>query len=179
MHPLLPTGGPRDCILQEVAATLRSASGDITNIETVLAASSVCADDIADEFGSETGLVMALTDAAVLTTLEALDDCTTEAGFRNSLLAFGNRVTDRDSGAQLKHLYRIALSDAVGDADIGRTFYRHGPGLVRDELSRFFSSARASGIGLSGDSHRLASHLMSLLRASWDFSGTASGDDRC
>lgn len=176
IHSCRPADDQRYAILRDVAYAIRNADSDITSIEAVIAATEVTSQNIASKFGDTSGLIIALAEMVAMSMLQPLEDCTTEAGFRKSLLEFGSRVTDEYSGPQLKRLHRIALTDVIRNTGVGRDFYKHGPGLVQNELARFFRSAQAAGIVLSDDSHRLASHLMALLRAGWDLSGTAPQD---
>lgn len=91
------------------------------------------------------------------------------------------RVSDEHSAAQLKCLYRIALTEVIRNTGIGRDFYLHGPAFVTTGLARFIEHAQAAGIVREDDSRNLASHLMALLRADLDLSDRsppASLDER-
>jgi hypothetical protein len=171
--PRKSSGARRDAILQDLAEAIRNVDGDPTNIESVIAASSTSQQEVIARFGSTSALLVALMEKVARTMLQPLGYCRNEEEFRASLREFGNRMTDEHSGLQLQRLYRIALTGVIRDASVGRDAYRHGPGLVKDELARFFRAAQATGIALSGDSHRLASHLMALLRARWSLAEIA------
>jgi AcrR family transcriptional regulator len=171
--PRKSSGARRDAILRDVAEAIRTVDGDPTNIESVIAASSIGQQEVVDQFGSTSALLISLMEKVARSTLQPLRYCRSEEEFRASLLEFGKRMTDQNSGLQLQRLYRIALTGVIRDASVGRDAYRHGPGLVKDELARFFRAAQSAGIALSGDSHRLASHLMALLRARWSLAGAA------
>lgn len=163
----------RHAILKEVADALQAASGrSITNIQGVIAATTIASQEIVDEFGDSSGLMRALADMLAKSMLEPLDECTTEASFQQKLLAFADRVTDEHLALQLRCLYRIALTEVIRNTGTGMHFYKHGLGLVTAELARFFKGAQASGIVLEEDSRHLASHFMALLRANLDLSGT-------
>ena len=166
----------RHTILSEVADALRAADSGVRSIEAVIATTDLGAQEIADAFGNTHGLVIALAEMLAASMLEPLEGSTTAASFRPKLIAFGHRVTNVYSAAQLKRLYRIALTEVIRNTGIGRDFYKHGPGLLTAELARFFEAARAAGIVLEEDSHALASHLLALLRASFDLSDTFPSD---
>lgn len=166
----------RYTILSEAADALRVADSGITSIEAVIATTDLSSQEIADAFGSNRGLVIALAEMLAASMLEPLEGCTTVASFRQKLLAFGHRVTNEHSASQLKSLYRIALTEVIRNTGIGRDFYRHGPGLLTDGLARFFKDAQTAGIVLEEDCHALASHLLALLRASFDLSDTFPSD---
>ncbi len=176
IHPRRSSGARRDAILQDVADAIRTVDGDPTNIESVIATSNSSQQEVVVQFGSASGLVIALMEKVARSMLQPLVYCRNEDEFRRSLLEFGYRVTDETSGLQMQRLYRIALTGIIRDASVGRDAYRHGPGLVKDELARFFRAAQAAGVDLTGDSHRLASHLMALLRAKWSLAGIAPRD---
>ena len=173
MHtaPLITTANRRNAILIEVANALRAAGSDITNIQTVIAATTVSPQEIVDEFGDLGRFMIALVEALATSMLEPLDDCSTEASFQQKLLAFGNRVTGEHVAPQLKCLYRIALTEVIRNTGVGMSFYKHGLGLVTTELARFFRCSQAAGIVLEEDSRHLASHFMALLRANLDLPG--------
>ncbi|QSX74192.1 TetR/AcrR family transcriptional regulator C-terminal domain-containing protein [Lysobacter arenosi] len=171
--PRNASGARRDAILRDVADAIRNVDGDPTNIESVIAASNTRQQEVVAQFGSSSGLLIALMEKVARSTLEPLGYCRNEEEFRANLLEFAIRMTNEHSGLQLQRLYRIALTGVIRDASVGRDAYRHGPGLVKDELARFFRAAQSAGIDLSGDSHRLASHLMALLRARWSLVGVA------
>jgi hypothetical protein len=168
----MPPANRRDAILIEVADALRAAGSGITSIQAVIAATTISSQEIADEFGDSSALMIALVEMLATSMLEPLDDCTTETSFQQKLLAFGNRVTDERVAPQLKCLYRIALTEVIRNTGTGLHFYKHGLGLVTAELARFFRGAQAAGIVLEEDSRHLASHFMALLRADLDLSGT-------
>ncbi len=165
--PRRSSGARRDAIVRDIADAIRNVDGEPTNIESVIAASRSSQQEVVAAFGSTSALVFALLDKVARSTLQPLGCCRNEDEFRRSLVEFGCRMTDECSGLQLQRLYRIALTGVIRDASVGRDAYRHGPGLVKEELARFFRAAQAAGIGLTGDSHRLASHLLALLRARW------------
>ena len=154
MHtaPLITTANRRNAILIEVANALRAAGSDITNIQTVIAATTVSPQEIVDEFGDLGRFMIALVEALATSMLEPLDDCSTEASFQQKLLAFGNRVTGEHVAPQLKCLYRIALTEVIRNTGVGLSFYKHGLGLVTTELARFFRGSQAAGIVLEEDS---------------------------
>ena len=171
--PPMSAANRRHAILIEVANALRTASSGTTNIQAVIAATTISPQEIVHEFGDSSGLMIALAKMLATSMLEPLDDCTTEASFQQKLLAFGNRVTDEHLASQLKCLYRIALTEVIRNTGIGLHVYKHGLGLVTAELARFFRGAQAAGIVLEEDSLHLASHFMALLRANLDLSGAS------
>ncbi|HSV58682.1 MAG TPA: TetR/AcrR family transcriptional regulator C-terminal domain-containing protein [Variovorax sp.] len=166
----------RYTILSEVADALQAADSGVRSIEAVIAKTDLSVQEIADAFGSNDGLVIALAEMLAASMLEPLEGSTTAASFRPKLIAFGHRVTNEHSASQLKNLYRIALTEVIRNTGIGPDFYKHGPGLLRDELARFFEAARSAGIVGEEDSHYLASHLLALLKASFDLSDTFPSD---
>ncbi|RST48897.1 TetR/AcrR family transcriptional regulator C-terminal domain-containing protein [Variovorax sp. MHTC-1] len=166
----------RHAILKEMADALRSASSGITSIEAVIATTNVTPQEIGNAFGDNQGLLVAIAEALAVSMLEPLDDCTTEVAFRQKLLAFGHRVTDEYSASQLKNLYRIAVTEVIRNTGVGCDFYNHGPGLLTAGLTRFFKAAQTAGIAVGQDSRNLASHLLALLRASFDLSDTFPAD---
>lgn len=170
------TENRRQTILREVADALRTADSGITSIEAVIATTNVTSQQVGDAFGSNQGLLVALAQTLASSMLEPLDDCTTEASFRERLLAFGHRVTDVYSASQLKNLYRIAVTEVIRNTGIGCDFYNHGPGLLTAGLTRFLKAAQMAGIAAGQDSRSLASHLLALLRASFDLSDTFPPD---
>jgi hypothetical protein len=166
----------RYTILSEVADALRAADSGLRSIEAVIATTDLSSQEIADAFGSNHGLVIALAEMLAASMLEPLEGCTTAPSFRRKLLAFGHRVTNENSASQLKNLYRIALTEVIRNTGIGRDFYKHGPGLLTAGLARFFKAAQTDGIDLEEDCHALASHFLALLRASFDLSDTFPSD---
>ncbi len=173
----------RAAMLREVADALRGATGEATHIQAVIAHTSLSHGEIVAQFGSVGGLVTALADMFgrfMLAPLDGNPNDRTDAEFTRKLVAFGRRVVDPAGAAQLKALYRVALADSIREPALGRTFYRHGPGLVMEGLSRFLSDARDAGLRLRGDSRLLASHLMALLRIDLglpeDDAGAGSGE---
>lgn len=166
----------RYAILSEMADALRCADLDVSNIQAVIAATRFSLQDIVDEFGSTSHLFNAMVETASTSLLEPLDDCTNELSFQQKLLAFAHRATDAYSAVQLRCLYRIAVTDDIRNAGMGRDFHHYGPGLVADGLTRFFMAAQEAGIGLEEDSRRLASHLMALLRANLDISAPLTSE---
>ena len=166
----------RFTILSEVAHALRTADSGVRSIEAVIATTDLSSQEIADEFGSNQGLIIALAEMLAVSMLEPLEGCTTTASFRRKLIDFGHRVTNEHSASQVKSLYRIALTEVIRNTGIGRDFYKHGPGLLTDGLARFFKAAQTDGIDLEEDCHALASHFLALLRASFDLSDTFPSD---
>jgi hypothetical protein len=166
----------RYTILSEVADALRTADSGIRSIEAVIAATDLGSQEVADAFGGNDGLVIALAEMLAASMLEPLEGFTTAASFRQKLVAFGHRVTNVHSASQLKNLYRIALTEVIRNTGIGRDFYQHGPGLLTAGLARFFKAAQTAGIVQEEDCHALASHFLALLRASFDLSDTFPSD---
>jgi hypothetical protein len=161
-------------ILDEAAEALRTAGSDITDIESVVAMMRrTTARQIDDEFGGMDGLVAALAEQLCASMLEPLDRPPTAASFKGQLLEFADRLVDAYSFSHLRGLYRIAVAAATRLADHGRTFYLHGPGLLTTELARFISDAHDAGLIRTGDSPRLANHLVALLRADMNLSDPA------
>jgi hypothetical protein len=166
----------RYTILSEVADALGAADSGIRSIEAVIATTGLESQEIVDAFGSNQGLVIALAEMLAASMLEPLEGCTTAASFRRKLVAFGHRVTNEHSASQLKSLYRIALTEVIRNTGIGREFYQHGPGSLTAGLARFFEAAQRAGIVLEENCDALASHLLALLRASFDLSDTFPSD---
>jgi hypothetical protein len=166
----------RYTILNEVADALRAADSGITSIEAVIATTDLDTQEIADAFGNNRALVIALAEMLAASLLEPLEGVTTAASFRQQLLAFGHRVTNEHSASQLKSLYRIALTEVIRNTGIGPDFYKHGPGRLTAGLARFFEAARTAGIVGEEESHYLASHFLALLRVSFDLSDTFPSD---
>ena len=169
-------GNRRYTILSEVADALHAADSGVRSIEAVIATTDLSVQEIADAFGNNRALVIALAEMLAASMLEPLAGSTTTASFRPKLIAFGDRITNEYTASQLKNLYRIALTEVVRNTGIGPDLYKHGPGLLTDELARFFDAARTAGIVLEEDSHYLASHLLALFRASFDLSDTFPSD---
>ena len=171
-----PAVNRRYTILSEVADALWAADSGIRSIEAVIATTDLGSREIADAFGDNRGLVIALAEMLAASMLEPLEGSTTAASFRRKLIAFGHRVTNEHSVAQLKSLYRIALTEVIRNTGIGREFYKRGPGSLTAGLARFFKAAQTAGIVLEEDCDALASHFLALLRASFDLSDTFPSD---
>jgi AcrR family transcriptional regulator len=164
----------RYAILREVADALPG-TGFATDLATIVASCGVSRREVVREFGGMDRLLLAL--AAMLTTslLESLSACATEAMLLERLRGFAARMGGGKSGLQLRRLHRLALAATAGDGVQGEAFYRQGPGLVLDELARFFRSAQYAGFLPAGDSRRLAGHFLALVRGGWH--GGDVGDD--
>ena len=166
----------RSLILGEVASALQAADRRVTDIESMIAAAGVSPQSITDEFGGTNGVVVALVDRLSASMLEPLGRCTSEAAFRDGLLAFAVRVTDEGAALQLRTLYRIAVTEAIRNTGLGRDFYRHGPGFLVSELAAFIDDAHEHGIVDSESSLSLAGHFMAILRPHLDLSDMFSSD---
>jgi hypothetical protein len=165
----------RYAILRSVADALRD-DDDATGIAPVLAAAGVSRRELAREFGGIGQLLVSLAAMFAASLLEPLAACTTEAALLSRLRDFAGRMLDGSPGLQLRRLHRIALAEAAGDPALGRAFYRQGPGMVADELSRFFRAAQYVGLLPAGDCRRLADHFIALLRCRWQLAGQARGE---
>lgn len=165
----------RYAILRSVADALREDDG-ARDIAAVVVAAGVSRHEIVREFGGVHRLLASLAAMFAASLLEPLAACTTEASLLARLRDFAARMLDGSPGPQLRRLHRLALAEAAGDPGLGRAFYRQGPGMVVDELSRFFRAAQYVGILPAGDSRRLADHFLALLRARWQLAGLAGGE---
>lgn len=165
-------------MIRRVADALHAADHGATSIQALIRATPVAPQDIADEFGDADGLVVAVVQSIADWMLQPLERDPAGATFRERLVEFGRRATDEYSGLRLKHLYRIAVTDAIRSKGIEEAFYRHGPERVRDGLARFFASAQAAGLPLEGDSRRFAGYFLAMLRTGWDLSDLSGARDR-
>jgi AcrR family transcriptional regulator len=167
--PQLAAEDRRHTILKEVMDALKTTDTSITSIEAVIASTDVSPHEIVEHFASTQGLLFALMRMRSTSMLEPLDGCASNDEFRHKLRAFGYRVFDEYASAQLHGLYRIAVTEAIRNAAVGREIYKHGPGTVTSELARFINTAQRGGIASQAEgSHTLASHLLALLRTNLD-----------
>lgn len=168
----------RYAILRTVADTLRDDGGDggAAGIAAVVTAAGVSRRELVREFGGADRLLVALAAMFAAALLEPLAACTTEAALLARLRDFAARMLGGSPGMQLRRLHRLALVEAAGDPALGHAFYRQGPGMVADELSRFFRAAQYAGIVPAGDSDRLAGHFLELLRSRWHLAGEVHGE---
>src|SRR5262245_61009082 len=110
---VLAIGERRAFILKEAADAL-AASSTVVSVATPIAPGNLALQESVEEFGDEGSLVAALVDELAAGMAEPLDACATEASFKQTLCAFGARVTDESSMAQLNLLYRVAAGGVAG-----------------------------------------------------------------
>jgi len=158
----------RQSILAEIAEALGTTADETNDIRMVLTKTGVSSEDIASEFGDHRSLVTALAEMLATSMLEPLAEPVTGATFRQRLLAFGERVADEYAAPRLRCLYRITRDGAGRTVESDREFYHHGPGLLTHGLAQFLQAAQVQGVGLKGDSQRLAANFMALLRVGLD-----------
>jgi len=160
----------RQSILAEIADALGTTADETTDIRMVLTKTRVSSEDIVSEFGDHSGLVTALAEMLATSMLELLAEPVTGATFRQRLLAFGERVANEHAAPRFRCLYRLARDGTGRTVGSDREFCRHGQDLLTHGLAQFFQAAQGQGVGLKGDSQRLAMNFMALLRAGLEHS---------
>lgn len=119
----------RSMMLRELAGALRTAGSGVTNIESVVAKTSVSAQRVAEEFGGMNGLVLELVEQLIVSMLEPLREAPTRISFETQLLDFASRVADAYAFSHLRGLYRISFL-------LGRSYWTWTPhGLYRRLLA--------------------------------------------
>src|SRR5688572_2051374 len=151
----------RATIMAELAAVLRESDVPITNMESVVARTSVPMQQISTSFGSTRELLLAMVSGLSDSMSAPLALGSAELDVRQRLLDFGERVTDVYATSHLRGLYRIAITESIRHTDLGKDFYEVGPGRLTQRLADFLQAAR-----VGGSPQLLASHFLSLLRTS-------------
>jgi hypothetical protein len=151
----------RATIMAELAAVLRESDVPITNMESVVARTSVPMQQISTSFGSTRELLLAMVSELSDSMSAPLALGSAELDVRQRLLDFGERVTDVYATSHLRGLYRIAITESIRHTDLGQDFYEVGPGRLTQRLADFLQAAR-----VGGSPQLLASHFLSLLRTS-------------
>lgn len=147
--------------MAELAAVLRESDVPITNMESVVARTSVPMQQISTSFGSTRELLLAMVSELSDSMSAPLALGSAELDVRQRLLDFGERVTDVYATSHLRGLYRIAITESIRHTDLGQDFYEVGPGRLTQRLADFLQAAR-----VGGSPQLLASHFLSLLRTS-------------
>lgn len=175
-HPS-PDKHTRASILAEVVQAMRTGDGLATDIESVIARTTLSVGQVEDEFDGLHDLILAMVGQLSALMCSPLEHPPTRLNFRQNLLAFGESVANVYSYSHLPMLYRIALTEAIRRTGLGPDFYRIGPGQVADRLADYLGQAKAAGaFASSADTRPLASHFMALLRAQLDLSDTFPND---
>jgi hypothetical protein len=149
----------RAAIMAELAAVLRDSDVPITNIESVVARTSIPMQQISTTFGGTRELLLAMVSELSDSMSAPLALGSAELDVRQSLLDFGERVTDIYATSHLRGLYRIAITESIRHTDLGHDFYEVGPGRLTQRLADFLRAAH-----VRGSPQLLASHFLSLLR---------------
>lgn len=170
-NDLEPPGGKRGTLLDNLATAMGAAAG--ADLQAVLDLAGVSPRQVNEIFGGSGGLMIALGERFAGSLLAPLRNCNTESAFREVLLEFGRQFSDAYADAKLSTVYRLAIAERIRDEDLGRAFYRAGPGKVVAGLEEFFRAAQVAGIVVPGDSQGLASHFLALLRGGWKVTGVA------
>lgn len=157
----------RATIMQEVAKVLRDTDAS-TNIESAVLRSSVSMQEVADTFGSSRDLLLAMVAELSEVMSASLAADSMQLGLRERLIEFGQCVADIYATSHLRNLYRIAITESIRHTGLGRDFYDAGPGRLAQHLAAFLAAAQTAGELRRADPHLLASHFLSLLRASVD-----------
>lgn len=165
----------RSEIITAVAASLREVSETATDIQIVINRTDISEEEIASEFGSVHGLLLALisqmTDAL---SVPLLDPPQSRAKFTKGLLQFGRGVAEAYSLSELRGLYRIAITESIRNSGLGVKFYEVGPNLITQRLACFLDGARQAGVIGPVDTRLAADHFLSLMRAGLDLIDSSS-----
>jgi hypothetical protein len=158
-------------VLDEIKKALQAADGGVTDIESVLAGTTLSNDQVVKHFGSMHAVVIALVESLAVEMSTPLK-APANTPLREILLQFGQRITAEDCRWQLRGLYRIALTESIRNRETGEDFYHRGPGLLTAELAGLIKRYQAMGAVRAEDSYLLASQFMALVRMNLD-----DGDD--
>ncbi|WP_426619441.1 TetR/AcrR family transcriptional regulator C-terminal domain-containing protein [Pseudomonas rustica] len=150
--------------IDQIKKGLQALGGEVTDIESVIAKTSLSKAQVLECFGNMHSVVIALVESLATEMSAPLKVTATVPPLREILHKFGSRITMEDSKWQLNGLYRIALTESIRNREIGEEFYRRGPGLLTSELSDLIKRYQAEGEVRDGDSYILASQFMAILR---------------
>lgn len=164
----------RATIMAELAAVLRNANGNTTNIESAIAQTDISAREISASFGGNRELILAMVSELSDSMSAPLAGGSTKRDVRQRLLDFGQRVTDIYATSHLRSLYRIAITESIRHTGLGRDFYEVGPGRLTERLAKFLQTAQAEGELGSAAPRLLASHFLASLRTNLDVADTLS-----
>lgn len=154
--------------IDQIKKGLQALGGEVTDIESVIAQTSLSKGQVLECFGSMHSVVIALVESLAAEMSAPLKVAATIPPLREILHQFGSRITMEDYKWQLNGLYRIALTESIRNREIGEEFYRRGPGLLTNKLSDLIKRYQSEGEVRDGDSYILASQFMALLRLNLD-----------
>jgi hypothetical protein len=152
-------------IMAELANLLRDSDEGTTNIESVIARTSISLQEISAIFGGTRELLLAMVSQLSDSMSAPLASGSTKIDSRQRLLEFGQCVSEIYANSHLRGLYRIAITESIRHTGLGRDFYAVGPGRLTERLADFLQIAQAEGAIRRADPHLLASDFLSLLRA--------------